>query len=415
MSALSEWDVATTRDIVEHLVGLMRAVTTHGAWNDATSQAATAAAEAVNAGGPPFALQFVAGAVFRDRQIVALSPTYAARAHELARALGNLDAHELLVERNLDAEGASKLGALLAMGLTGNGKAADLQVPGLRVRSLAHPEDRDGDGWIDAAVFAAQQVHTVLERAHAIDPDPAQPWPWSEGRSVITALERAVDAEPRVTDRVFELSPGYWSVVRRAASAAALTIHLCRALALSERTTRAVAHATLAMGLQGYDEYDGASLLDTARVLYRRMLAAPAEAVTGIDPHRLRTTGILHLLADPETATEVQSPVPGLVHMAYHLERVRCPGQLRLELTRGDLWAYAYGNAGRNFDPAWVRMLVTAFGPLPVGTLVRAPDGAVGPVVGPGAARDPWRPKMFAAGKCFVPDGPVALVPPAER
>jgi len=416
MTAGTEQAIVRTVETVDRLFTLMRSVQTHGVSNTNTRQAAAALTQSVNAGELPYALQFVAGAVFRNRQMIPMEAQQAARVEELSKSLSNLRAHELTFERPLTEDAVMLLGEVLVSGAEGRSDMfSRVRIAGLKVRALSRLESERQGEWIDAALYSINQIAKATTWGQKISADESQPWPWSEGIQVVRAVENANRLDSEAADRALELAPGTWTPIRRALSATKLSLTVTRFLGLSPLTSRAAAHVQLALGVQGYTARDGGSVTETAALVRSRFLEGPVTNPTGIDPHRLRATSIAHLLAHPDSANEAPAAILGLCHLLYHLERVRRPSQLDVELTRPDLLAYAVGNAGKAFEPVWVRALCEAVGAVSAGTPVKLTNGERAIAVGAGAPGDIWRPRVFLHGEAIVPAQQVLLSTPIER
>ncbi|HEX2677979.1 MAG TPA: hypothetical protein VHM19_15100, partial [Polyangiales bacterium] len=210
--------------------------------------------------------------------------------------------------------------------------------------------------------------------------------------------------------RVVEFAPEGWPVARRAVSAAQLVLQVLTKVNSDASNRRAVAHATLALALQGLHARDGVDLATAADTLASRMMAAPIQARSGIAPQCLLVASLVHLMGSEMRRQNVVSLAPmELVELAYDMERARCPPGVPFDLTRADLLAYAVTH---RVSPEWVRAVIKICGAVPVGACVQLRDGRVGIVIEPGPPDQPWCPVVFADGKRIATREPVMLVPP---
>ena len=77
------------RSIIDRFFVLTRNLGVHGAAHPLAHQNAEALAEALDAVGPPYAIQFVRDAVFVDRELAVLDPPNFLRARRLAASLAS--------------------------------------------------------------------------------------------------------------------------------------------------------------------------------------------------------------------------------------------------------------------------------------------------------------------------------------
>ncbi len=397
-----------TLAVVREMFLLMHTVSTHGADHPLTQGAAGALAGCLREARPPFSLQFLGQAVFRDTVLLPLDLSTFGNAQEVGQALKNLHVEEISFQHEPERADLLRFGSVLARGMAGpSDLLSKLDCPGVRWREILGITDAD-QRVVDPAVFALTQILLALEEARRLPAGAGEPWPWGYGVGVIRRLERAVQSDPAASIRVNDHAPGDWGVARRALTAALDVLLVLESLQVGEATRRATAHAALILGMAGFRERGGIPLQASAQAALSPAIEAPVVERRGIDPHRLRTSAILDGLARPGSS---QAPrVASLVDLVYELARARCPESLPFPLSRADLLAMASLQSGRRFDADWVAALVSVCGPVPPGACVRTADGRLACAMGPGAPGDPFRPKVLVDGTVLVPDQPVTLL-----
>lgn len=405
-------DAHGAQEVIHRLFVAMRTAGLHGEHHIVTEQAMDALSAAVLAASPPFSLQFVAQAVFRDRTLVPLDVEQYARAATIAHAASNLSAHELTFEGPLSREGAFRLSQALFAAQTVQSEELDASpVPGVQHREIANARFGEESEAVDPEVAAIAQVALALSAADAVVASP-DPWPWGEVLSVIRRLERARAAHGEATARTLEIAPDGFSRGRRAAGAANIVLALFGEIGGSRRLSRSAAHAAFALAVCGYEERGGAQVDEAAKIAFARLSAAPVRARSGIDPHRLQTTAIVFAMTP---GARVAHPVCEPIAIAYDMERGRSPSDARIDLALVDLVAGVAAKMGRPWQERWVHTLVGALGTVPPGSWVRLPSGEIGRAVGVGASGDPLRPDVLVRGQRCEAPGPVRLLPPHER
>jgi hypothetical protein len=402
------FDAAATREVLERAFLLARTTSLHGPDHPLVARVVEALAQGVQAAHPPFALQFLGQATFRDSQLLPLDVEAFLHVRELARALRNLDAQEVFFERVPDAEALGELGSALSRGLQGPSETLnERRIEGLRFRQITHTSGADAEN-VDPEVFVLTQVTLALADAEALVAEAGGAWPWIRGVAIVRRLERVTTGYPETAIRVIEQAPGEWTVGRRAAAATLDVLLVLNALHVSRSTARAAAHAALIVSVSGLPS--GALAAKAAADALPRMLRAPTRSKTSVEPHRLRTSAIVHAFNREEEARRVA--VLPMVHLAYELAKRRCPPDVSFRLTRVDLLAAAARDGGRNFDVRWVQALIRACGVVPPGAFVRMANGALGTVVDAGVSGDPWRPRVLVDGRIVQAAAQVTLVSP---
>jgi hypothetical protein len=397
--------------LITELHTLMKSVMLHDSQHAVARQMASGLCNAIAAMPPPFVVQFVAGGVFLDRRLIPLDFHHFERCLALTRALRKLGAHELTFEAPLSLEAAQRLGQALAAGSRGQGdNLKGVEIPGMAWREIPHAQSGiDAEG-VDPEVAAV--AHTVLgiSVAEQIAATPNQPWPWNLGLAVVRRLEKGLATKPGASMRVVEFAPEGWPVARRAVSAAQLVLQVLTKCNTDASNRRAVAHATLALALQGLQPRDGLDIAQAADSLGSRMMSAPIQAKSGIAPQCLLVASLVHAMGSEMRRQKIVSlAVTELVELAYDMERSRCPADVPFDLTRADLLAYAVSH---RVSPDWVRAVIKICGAVPVGACVQLRDGRVGIVIEPGPPHQPWCPVVFVDGARVAAREPVMLVPP---
>ncbi len=400
-----------TLAVVRELFLLMRTASSHGPDHPLTHRAAASLGAGLKEAVPPFSLQFVGRALFRDTMLLPMDLEAYLNALDVGRALSHLEANELTVERVPDDAELLRFGCAMARGMAGPSDLLTVtRIDGLKWREIQNVASTDAE-LVDPGLFVLTQITLALAEAAKLPAATGEPWPWVAGVSVVRRLERAVAADRAAAIRVMDLAPGDWDVARRAVSASLDVTMVLRSLSVSNSTARASAHATLILGMAGYRPRGGALLALAAEGAMPGAMRAPVTSRSGVEPHRLRTSAILHGLAHPDK--ENSPRVMPLVDLCYELGKARRAEAVPFDLTRVDLLAMASAQAGRRFDPDWVNALVSVCGVIPPGAFVRLPDGRVGSVFEVGEEGQPFRPKVLVDGRIVIPDAPVSLVSPA--
>lgn len=395
------------RAVLDRLYAAARAVAAYGNRHPRALEAANELAAALQGAAPPYAMQFVGDALFRDFRLVPVAYDGFLQCQQLGRALRGLGVREVRVERAPAAADLLPLLVCLGRALAGGGDPLELiKVPGLTWRDLPGAWWGEAGERVNAEVFAVGQVALAVDAADRLRAA-TPPCPWPETLAVVRRLERALDAHPAATRGALELAPGGWTPSRRAVSAAIHALATVRHLGATAPLGRAVAHAVLVLGLLGFTPRGGKPIAEAARAA-SRLFAAPVASRLGVEPHRLRVSVLIdRFLRYGDRADAWLAPM-GLVDLLYALERARCPEDADFDFAWVDLLALAASD--RRFDPDWVRVLVASSGVIPPGARVRLADGAEGVAMEPGASGDPRRPVVLVGGRLVVPDRPVTLL-----
>ncbi len=404
-------ETATTTAVVDELFRWIRTHATHGTRHPLADAAGAALSAAVSASRPPFALQFVLGAVFRDRKLVPMDVESYERAVVVGAALGRAGIEEIAFDAAPAPAAIAPLGALLGRANVGQVVGLDeLKIADVRWRSVPDAF-RGGDAeQVDPEVAATVNVTLALADAERL-PSGSTQWPWSAGVAIVRRLERALAVQTSGTLRTIELAPGTWTPARRVVSAALHVLLVLRALGSTVSTQRAAAHAVIVIGTCGYGSQGGVALANAAALARTMLVGDDARPPGTLEPHHLRVISLVHGLAGDPAGDRGKLVVMPLVALAYDLDRRRCPPGARFVYSRLDLLALAVADV--SYDTSWVRALVNAAGVVPPGAPIALADGRHGIVVGP--RQDPWRPEVLVDGRLIIPDEPVRLLSPRDR
>ncbi len=387
---------------------LMRTITLHGPTHPLAMKVAEQLREAIHAAEPPFKLQFVSPAVFRNCQLLPMDLDAYLQGADLAKALDNLDAQELQFDHAPPSASLLQLG--IALSRAQNGPTPMLEergIEGMDWRSIPKNVTLES---VDPEVFVQTQMTLALSEGDGISIDPLEPWDWSRGMGVMRRLDRVVGTDALRAIRVIEMTPGAWTVRRRAVSAALDVMLVLNSLRVSPSVRRAGCHAALILAMRGLDPKGGKMIVDAAKAVLPRMLEAKSARMgQQSEPHRLRVTVIVNQVAKNEWTDDLM--VLRLVEIAYEMARMRCPPDLAFHLNRIDVLAQAAAEAGRTLDANWTGEVVKQIGVVPPGSFVRLADGKMGIVFEPSA--DPWKPKVLVDGKVVQVDQPVTPFSPA--
>lgn len=407
-------DVKSSLSMIERLFILMRTLSTHGENHPTSTSVAKLFRQHLEDIHLPLAIQFVGQGVFRNRTLIPLEADDYRRARVLAKALHNLSVHELTFKAPPSTEDLLLLGRVLARGAMSPCKEMDdIKIEGMAWREIPGAQWGRDAVKIDPDVFAEQQITMAIVDVEEILSHPKEPWYWSSGIAVIRRIERAIDVDIMSAARALEIRPGKWTIARRAVTAAFHVLAVLRLLQLSIAARRAAGHASLALCCHGLKQRFGMPPNEVAHAVLRRMIDAPVNSKRGVEPHRLRACSIVFEYTRENEESKARQGLKGLVHLAYDLERYRCPENNNINLTFADLLAFAAKDDGETYEETWVRALITALGPIPAGTYVLLADGRVGIVQDVTQDGDPLRPKVLINDKTVIPDRPVVLMTPA--
>lgn len=396
---------------VDMLYSFMRTCASQGTGNVIAEEAGEKMIAAIVAAGTPLVLQFVGGAVYRDKILLPLEFEAFRRAQILVQTVENHGVHEIAFTDVPSLDDLLHFGSALGRGLQGRTDALRrMRFERIRVRALPHlgrraKQDQGGSVLVDANVALAFEIGEELRGMLT------EPWSWSTGIALLRFMETAFKLDPHAASRAVELMPGSWSASRRAVAASVHVAHVLGWLGAPLAARRAAAHTALAVGMHGLGPRGGQPIAEAAEAAIASLTAEPPAARSGIDPHRLRVCSMVHALSKPEPAAD-EPNILGLVRMAYSLERRRCPEDVSFHLTIADLLALALKMQGRSHYDDWLGALVGAYGIVPMGSFVLC-DGRLGVATEP--SPDPWRPRVLVQGEKLAPIEPVSIFSPLAR
>lgn len=389
-----------TQVAIRGLFLLMRNVSLHGPSHPASVDAAEQAQKAIEDAGPPFAIEFVEQASFRDRNLIPMDVDTFHKVQQLTRAFNNLSTQEILFEGAVPVEALVYLGSALSQGAKGpSSMLQERRLEGIIIRDISDARMMIESEEVDPEVFVLTHFTLALASSQRLVNDRSDVWSWVIGVAVIRRLERCVEMSRFATVKILETAPGDWGVARRAIAAALDVLLVLKMLGVASSTRRAVAHATLAVSIQGLEDRAGQKVDTAARDLLGRMLDARKISRSGVEPHRLRTTAVVSSLTAAGDGSEIRSGLGRLIALAYSLARYRCPPNVSFELGRCDLLAMAVRQTAGTPDSRWVNALIMSAGTIPPGAVVRLSDGRTGLVVEPGSPDDPWKPTVYVDGR----------------
>ena len=401
-------EAGSAQAIIEGLFVVMRTAGFHGLEHPLTHQAAGSVAQMVAGAGPPFSLQFIGQAVFRDRRLVPFDAAGFVRAQQLSHALSNLGVHELTFAAGPSGPAVLELASAMSRGLAGPCDVlGTTRIEGISWREVPGARFGTDAEQVDPEVYAAAQLALAVAEAETLASGLDEKWPWGTGMSVVRRVARSLELSVPATLRVMEIAPGAWGVARRAVAACLHVLSVLYGVKGTVATRHAGAHAALALGCVGLRDREGEELEVAAQAALGKLMDVSRQSKRGVEPHRLRVCSLLYLAAHNQDTGLGVLPV---VAMAYELERGRRPAGVEFDLSFADLLAQAVAEQGRCFDARYVRVLVHRSGQVPPGAAVRLPDGRLGMVLEPGEPGKPLQPKVLVGDRVVVPEGPVQLV-----
>lgn len=359
--------------LVEGLFHVVKAVQLHTP-NHPMARARADALTLMLANSDVLTLGFFAGGGFLNFSLIPLDVESFERLTVIARPFHDAGLNELRIERQVSADDLLAFGVAWAAGMVGDTHALHELVGKVTCRSLASPSRGDGAETIDGDVAVVAEASLAVEHLEKVLANPSASW--TEQASAVRRLERLVIPRPEPAMVAFEHTRP--TVARRAVAAGLLTGCLLSRIGAARGGMRAAVHTALLLGCAGFRERDGVTAQAAADQAVQFALAAPRARI-GLEPHRIRVLALLHKFASSEDRTS--APIFEAIHLAYEIERLRCPTGLDFDLTNGDLWATIAADAGARFPLPWVRVLVHAFGATPPGAWVELPDGRRGVVL----------------------------------
>ncbi len=375
-------DQAPMIAVMRDMYVLLKTAAAHGAEHPLYASVAERLVGRVEEVKPPFSLQFVRGGVFWQRELLAMDAELYERATVVAKSLDNLGVHEVNFSKVPKAEGVRAFGVALGRGMIGPSDDLDtIKVEGMSWRRIPNASWGEDQEDIDTELFALTQVALAVQEADALYKIREEGWSFKKGLSIVRRLERAMEVEHSAAVRAMELAPGGWTPARRAVSAALNVAGSLARVGSSKGTRRSSAHVALAVGMYGFGERAGEPVDVAAAHALEKTLGMPATARTGVSPHRLRASVIIHQLAKASVTDWL--PVCHVIQLCYELEVERVPEGVSFDLTLADLMALAAQEMGTAFAPTWVKVLIDLHGEAPCGAYARAASGEIGVVLGP--------------------------------
>lgn len=401
--------------VVDGLHLLMVLHRTHGDDHDLTVDAAMNLGEILGHAKLPLTLRFIGRSLFYDGAVLPMDRKGQWNAWEVGAALHALSVHELSFTAKPDATATRKLGAALAGGASGERDALEgVELEGITWRGLPGLEPDGKLLTVDLEVQVSDLVGRVVEDTEKLARRRADPWDLGQGLSVVRGLAQVRKVSSFAGLRALEVAVDDWTIPRRAVAGAFRALVGLTALGVNQAVTRAVVHSTLACCCHGLRERGGISLTKAADAALRAVLEGLSLAEGVAPPHHVRVCAVLHRLRTARTMSLLGPRVTGLVHLAYEMERRRCPATEGHELTFAELLAQAVESGANTYNEVWVKLIASAAGGIPVGTAVQLADGSVGIIMGPGDGDDPLRPRVQVGEQVVVARDPVELLSAAS-
>ena len=406
MSHSAEIEQAT-RDMLQSMFELVRAVALHGRDHELVADAADVLADAIERAAPPFALFVFADAVLRDRTPLHFELEAFRRMQQLAGAMRRWNVQELAFEHVPAPEALIEFAQAVMTTTHVNRTARKPTVAGLVLGAVWRPSAPQSPA-AEAAleVYAGVQLTRACAEAEALCASDAA-WPWSRAQTLCARIERLTQAGASAAARTLELERPPWPAARQCIALPFYVGAVLSRMQVPALSRRALMHAGLAVGCHGLGA--GLPLHEAARAALPRMLAPRGAAGDRRDPHQLRTCALLAALTVKEAPLSNQPA--GLVHAVYEVELQRTRAIPAVQQSRADLHAWLAGALGTHVHPGWGRALLSVLGLVPAGSHVIA-DGRLGIVLGPGRDGDPFRPKVLLGGALATPNEPVQLHSP---
>lgn len=395
-----------TLAVLDQLSMLVTATRTYGSQHPATEGAAANLASAIRAAAPPFAFQFVVGAVFRDRELLPIDGERYDRVLVMAEGLHRGGAQEITFQA-ASTEDLVLLASMLQANPTGR-LLDDLGLASISFREIPDAKPGEELETVEPEIFVAAQLVLGFRAARACADAAANAagvaWPFAQGMEAVRRLERAMETHASVTAYTLEIAPGAMDPGRRALMAAHHVRVVTTCLSIGKPLARAAAHAALAIAACGLTGRGGAEFEMAVGAAAAR--SADALDAASADPHRILVSALLH-----DQATHRRLSIGELLRLAYELECARCPADVAFDLGLADVLATALSRWNQPGAPTgpWVRVRVAAAGVMPAGARVRLADGRRGIILGPGASGDPMRPMILIDGRTIEAAEPPVL------
>ncbi len=407
-------EVQRLEGMVESLFLLFRTATSHGAGHPLLKQVCEVVCEKIEAVGPPFAIQFVGGVVFHNRNLVPVTPKVYPMSVAMAKALAHAAVQELTFHVRPTPSDVLAFAAEIVRSNRPRGQLPVLELRSMEWRTIEGAVHGAELEQVDPEVFAASQLALAVSEVEMIMMGTSETWDFPRGVSAIRRIERCVGAGPLPIARALEIAPGTWTTARRAVAACIHLIGTAKLLDVSAKSYRAAAHTLLACACMGYQPREGLAFDQAVRAAHKYLVEAPGDSRSQAEPHRVRTCGLLNSLLHQQSASESEptTNLLGFIEFCYDLERMRCPADLTYELSLTDVLATLGPAAMRNGLGLQYKAMVTAYGQIPPGSKVVLEDGRVGMVL-EASEQNPLLPVVLVEGKIEQTLRPVILVSPA--
>ena len=400
----------TIQDVVEGMRLLMVLQRTHGNEHELTEDATRKLASTLKKIDLPLTLRFIDKAIFHKGRLLPLDARGLEQGREVGRALHNMGAHELCFEAVPTVEMLLRLGIALAGGDQGKRDSMDgLALAGISWRALPGLKSDGTQVPLDLEVKVSDLLALATADAEVLVSHRSNPWNLARGLSVVRRMAMCRQASAYAGLRTLEVAPGEWSVARRAVAGAYRALSGLAVLGVDPVIVRPVVHATLACCCHGLRDREGISLVKAADAALKAVLEGLSQWDGVSPPHHVRVCAVLHRLRTARTMSLLGTKVTGLVHLAYEMERRRCPAAEVYDLTFAELLAHAVESGSNTYNEVWVRLIASACGEVPVGTTARLADGSVGIIMGPGDTGDPLQPRVQVGNRVVVAREPVEL------
>lgn len=379
---MNEEQLQSMVEVLQSLFVVIKTVAAHGPDHPFSLEMSKRLAKFVDESKPPWKLQFIKGGIFRDLALLDLGVEGYSRAGSIGKALARTGKHEIELKKNLTPEQWLRFGRVLSDAmLRRQVDLESLDLPGLSFNAIANANFGEDDDEMDPELYAISQIALAMDDIEQIESMLSNGWPWRRAMSILRRLDRAIDSDVKAATRALELAPGGWTPSRRAASAAFDAMAVLKSLSIDGATTRVAGHVMLALGLNGYDEKGGQSMIEALPKTIDNLNQTIGKLVRDmLPPHPFKVMTTLQSF----TAQRPDQWM-GFMHLiqtVYQLELERVPIDASFSLTRGDLLALAAQEMGTVYSPSWVKMLIDVHGQTPPGAHVRMPDGRIGMVLG---------------------------------
>ena len=397
--------------VVDGLHLLMVLQRTHGDDHDLTVDAARNLRATLGHAKLPLTLRFVGRSLFHDRRLLPLDRKGQWNAWEVGLALHALSVHELSITAKPDEAALGHLASALAGGAAGEDDALDgLELEGITWRALPGLEPDGRPRVVDLEVQVWDLMTRVIADARRLAVNRGDPWDLGLGLGVVRGLARARRVSAFAGLRALEVAAGEWTIPRRAVAGSFRALAGLTALGADPAMVRAVVHGTLACCCHGLREREGIPLTKAADAALEAVLEGLSLGEGVAPPHHVRVCAVLHRLRTARTMSLLGPRVTGLVHLAYEMERRRCPASEVHDLTFAELLAQAVQSGANTYNEVWAKLIASASGEIPVGTAAQLADGSVGIIMGPGDGDDPLQPRVQVGDQVVVAREPVELI-----